>query len=62
MRSYRIILEYTTVDELITPPDGWGWYDILDIGPQEALSIAEVAEIPTPAAHFEDLAILEQAV
>ena len=61
MRSDRIVLEYTdNAHGWPENPHEWDWHSLLNIsrrpGTNEAVSVEEIIEIPTPEAHKEDLA------
>ena len=55
--SYRIVLTYTDNGAPDTGhPETWDWWDLLKIGqPGEILSVVEVAEIPLPDDHAEEI-------
>lgn len=55
MRSYRIVIDYTDADDFNGHPETWDWWDLLEIGQHEAVSVVSVDEIPTPEGHKEDL-------
>lgn len=64
MRSYRIVLEYTdnTPDMAAYHnghPETWDWWNLLDIGVDESLSVVNVEEIEMPEAHKEDFELRE---
>ena len=56
MQSYKIVIEYTDALEVNGHPETWGWWELLDLGPHEALSVVSVEEIEMPEAHKEELA------
>jgi hypothetical protein len=56
MQSWRIVLDFTTTNDEVYPPETWDWYSFLNVGPDEAFSVVEVQEIPHPEAHVEELA------
>ena len=55
MQSYRIVLEYTTSNPDVYPPDTWDWWDLVAPGVDEAVSIVSVEEIEPPAGHVEEI-------
>lgn len=59
MRSYRILLEYTDCTPHNGHPETWDWWDLLDIGVEESLSVVNVEEIEMPEAHKEDFELRE---
>ena len=59
MQSYRIVLEYTSSSEGVNShshPETWDWWEMLDIGVDETLSVMSVEDIETPDAHIAELA------
>lgn len=57
MRSYRIVIEYTdNAHGWPEDPHQWDWHSLLNISTNEAVSVVNIEEIPTPAGHKEDLA------
>lgn len=54
MRSYRIVLEYTTTESWGNP-EKWDWHDLVAQSPGETVSLIEVEEIEVPDGHIEDL-------
>ncbi len=55
MHSYRIVIEYTASSVSHSHPETWDWWELLDIGVEEALSVVNVEDIETPEGHKEDL-------
>lgn len=57
MKSYLIMLEYTDAQPhwLHRHPDHWDWHTLLDISPNEAVSVVRVDKIETPEGHKEEL-------
>lgn len=55
MRSYRIVLEYTDDSDMNGHPVTWDWWDLLDIGVDEVMSVVNVEDIETPEGHKEEL-------
>ena len=55
MRSYRIVLHYTDASNMNGHPETWDWWDLLDVGVDEALSVELVEDMETPQGHLEDL-------
>lgn len=56
MKSYRIVIEYSTTNYKQGHPSNWDWHDLLASNPDEAISLINVEAIPTPEGHLEDLA------
>jgi hypothetical protein len=54
MKSYRIVLEFTTTNPDIDRPDYWDWYSLIteNYG-EETVSVVSVEDIPTPEGHVE---------
>lgn len=54
MKSYRIVLDYTTISEHTDRPDFWDWYNLIaeNYG-YETVSVVDVKEIATPEGHVE---------
>jgi hypothetical protein len=54
MRSYRIVIEFTTRNPDIAHPDYWNWYDLVaeNYG-EETVSLVSVEDIATPEGHVE---------
>lgn len=63
MRSYRIVLEYTEDsnpnDMRITNPAQWSWPTLLDVGPDEVVTLVSSQIIDTPQSHARRLAGIE---
>ena len=55
MKSYRIVLEYTTTNDEMTSPDSWDWHDLVAPNGDETISPVHVEEIDTPEGHLEVL-------
>ncbi len=56
MKTYKITLTYTTEDDLATRPNKWNWYELFDIGSNEALSVDEIIEMSiTPVTHIDEI-------
>lgn len=55
MRSYRIVLEYTTANDEMTSPDTWDWHDLVAPNVDETISPVRVEEIETPEGHLEEI-------
>jgi hypothetical protein len=56
MKSWRIVLEFSTTDDNEYSPEAWDWYNFVNIGPNEAISVVSADEIETPEGHIEELA------
>lgn len=60
MKSYRIVLEYTEDSNpnglRIVNPAQWSWPTILDIGPDEVVTLVSSQIIDTPQSHARQLA------
>lgn len=63
MKSYRIVLEYTEDSNpngiRIVNPAQWSWPTILDIGPDEVVTLVSSQIIDTPQSHARQLAGIE---
>ena len=55
MRSYRIVLHYTDASKMNGHPETWDWWDLLDVGVEEVLSVELVEDMETPYHHQEEL-------
>lgn len=60
MRSYRIVLEYTEDSnpngDRITNPAQWSWPTLIDVGPDEVVTLISSQIIDTPQSHARQLA------
>jgi hypothetical protein len=54
VRSWRITVEYSTIDPKMTIPDKWDWFDLIAPDTLETMTLVDVQEIPTPEAHDDD--------
>ena len=46
-KTYRIILEYTTVEDVSNGPDYWDWPELLDLdATRETFGLVSVARLP----------------
>ena len=54
VRSWRITVEYSTIDPKMTIPDKWDWFDLIAPESHETMTLVDVEEIPTPEAHDDD--------
>lgn len=59
MRSFRIVLEYTDNTQWNGHPETWDWWNMLDIGLDESLTVVNVEDIEMPEAHKEDFELRE---
>lgn len=63
MKSYRIVLEYTEDSNpngiRIVNPAQWSWPTILDLGPDEVVTLVSSQIIDTPQSHARQLAGIE---
>ena len=55
MYSYQIVLHYTANNPSHGHPETWDWWELLNVGPDEVLSVELVEDIETPEGHLEDL-------
>ena len=59
IRSWRITLEYSTLDRTMTVPDTWDWFELIAPDALETMTLVDVQEIPTPQAHTDDFHDME---
>ena len=46
-KTYRIILEYTTTEDMSSGPDYWDWPELLDLdATRETFGLVSVARLP----------------
>ena len=50
-KTYRIILEYTTIEDMSSGPDYWDWPEILDLDPTRETFGVWVHEVDTNEDH-----------
>jgi hypothetical protein len=53
MRSYRIVVDYTTNDEWVHAPETWDWHSLLAENVRETVSLVSVENIKVPEGHVE---------
>ena len=46
-KTYRIVLEYTTTEDMWNGPDYWDWPELLDLDPsRETFGLVSAARLP----------------
>jgi hypothetical protein len=50
-KSYRITIEYTTLEDMDSGPEAWDWYDLLDINTSKEAWTIDVEKIDTIQDH-----------
>ena len=46
-KTYRIVLEYTTIEDMSSGPDYWDWPEILDLDlTRETFGLVSVSRLP----------------
>jgi hypothetical protein len=46
-KTYRIVLEYTTIEDMSSGPDYWDWPELLDLDiVRETFGLVSVARLP----------------
>jgi hypothetical protein len=60
MRSYRIVVDYTTTSRYTDHPDKWDWHTLLAEGVKETVSLVSVENIKTPEGHVEYFTEIEE--
>lgn len=54
-KTYRISIEYTTLNDMDASPAGWDWWDLLGLNPaREAVSVT-VEKLDTNTDHVDEI-------
>jgi len=55
IKTYKITLEYSTLDRDNCHPAKWDWFDLIISSPDETMSLVDVKEIQANKCHAEEL-------
>jgi len=55
IKTYKITLEYSTLDSENYHPAKWDWFDLIISSPDETMSLVNVEEVQANEGHVEEL-------
>lgn len=54
-KTYRVTIEYTTLDDIAAGPAMWDWWDLLDLNPTREAVTLSVDKIDTNEKHVVEI-------